>query len=170
MGMFDYSRKMKKDPVAEAIKQEEKKSELQLSVQDIPEAEQPTGPVVLRQYPLDSVKASVHAGLLRVDFTDGKSETGRGFMLVKPSAVSPSFGTSGTPIEGKSDVLISRDGEKCFPYFIVKDGQPVRSEKTPDEFRSEWESARALEALSVRKSEQAETGVQNQEERSLGYD
>ena len=76
MALFDYSRRMtepeKPSPDVTAEQQRQ-------IVQPEPERQEP---VVLRQVSVDEIRASLKPGLLRVDFPDVQSETGKGFMFV----------------------------------------------------------------------------------------
>ena len=150
MALFDYSRRMtepeKPSPDVTAEQQRQ-------IVQPEPERQEP---VVLRQVPVDEIRASLKPGLLRVDFPDVQSETGKGFMFVKPGDVRQSLSAEGSPVSGKADVVISADGQTTSPYFVVQNGKPVRMERDVSYFVEEQERA-CREA-----AEQARQSVQNQ--------
>lgn len=133
MSLFDYSRKM--DPSEEPVLSEELESAKEAAV-PTPTEEFIQGPVVLRHVAVENIRASMKPGFLRIDFLDEESDTGKGFMFVTPSDVRQSQASDGMPIAGKSDVVISSDGQVTRPYFVVKNGKSVRSNRSVSSFVS----------------------------------
>ena len=178
MALFDYNRKaMPKQPEAEAEKGKDKDREALQEAEPVPveqervgQAVEPAGSIVLQQYPADRVRASARAGYLRADFPDPDSETGKGFMLLKPEHVKPSLSSDGSPVAGRVDLTVSVDGNRVNPYYVTRDGDPTRSEKPASAFKDEWDSQRRAAAESARASVGMESGRnESDQERSMGY-
>lgn len=163
MALFDYSRKMEGEVLEPEVQPE--------AEQQVQAAPVMSGPVVLRQMPAKDIRASVKPGLLRVDFPDKESETGKGFMFVKPGDVRQSVSADGSPVAGRADVTISPDGQTTHPYFVIRQGGPVRKEKSVQAFVSEQTLNYQNEAEQARQMVQSREQLSDRSvERSADYE
>ena len=174
MSLFDYSRKM---TVANDIVKTQNKDVLKEKSDDIIEqavveeksSTTMSDPVILRQLDASLVTSSLKPGMLRVEFDDVSSDSGKGFMFLKPDDIVPSKGVDGNVLSNKVDVCIARDGELS-PYFIMKNGSFVSSDKSVSSFVDDWATKHQMETDVARKSAKEAIYAHNLTDRGVDYE
>lgn len=130
--------------------------------------------VLLRRVPNQSLQRDYEADVVVVNLSDRLSDSGKGALLLKQSCLLPAETSTGAPLPGFFDVVVSEDGSSLMgKYFrFESDGHgkfaPTLVDTTPQYLQEEWQVANALEIAQSRSDKRFDTEYDMKEEEQYG--